>query len=136
MRAERAPAPRLAQGLERPSPARAWLPLVPTTLVGYTRPVTTGTGPFFDAMAASYDDLEPWYEHLYDTLHGLLRAELAPKPGARRGFFQRLTARSVTDNQQPPSPAGGWLKPDRFNQMVKALFLAETTDETKHEFLV
>jgi MPBQ/MSBQ methyltransferase len=38
--------------------------------------VTTGAGPFFDALAASYDDLEPWYEHLYDVLHGLLRAEL------------------------------------------------------------
>jgi len=39
--------------------------------------VTTGAGPFFDAMAASYDDLEPWYEHLYAVLHDLLRAELA-----------------------------------------------------------
>jgi SAM-dependent methyltransferase len=38
----------------------------------------TGAGPFFDAMAASYDDLEPWYEHLYDALHGLVRAELRP----------------------------------------------------------
>jgi len=46
--------------------------------------VTTGTGRFFDATAASYDDLEPWYEHLYATLHGLLRAELAPPAGARR----------------------------------------------------
>jgi SAM-dependent methyltransferase len=46
--------------------------------------VTTGAGPFFDAMAASYDDLEPWYEHLYAVLHGLVRAELAPPAGARR----------------------------------------------------
>ena len=34
-------------------------------------------------MAASYDDLEPWYEHLYDVLHGLVRSELAPPGGAR-----------------------------------------------------
>ena len=52
--------------------------------VGYTRPVTTGAGPFFDAMAASYDDLEPWYEHLYAVLHALVRTELAPPAGARR----------------------------------------------------
>jgi MPBQ/MSBQ methyltransferase len=52
--------------------------------VGYTRPVTTGAGPFFDAMAASYDDLEPWYEHLYAVLHDLVRAELAPQAGAHR----------------------------------------------------
>jgi SAM-dependent methyltransferase len=35
-------------------------------------------------MAASYDDLEPWYEHLYGVLHGLVRAELAPPAGAER----------------------------------------------------
>jgi SAM-dependent methyltransferase len=46
--------------------------------------VTTGTGSFFDAMAASYDDLEPWYEHLYAVLHHLVRAELALPPVARR----------------------------------------------------
>ncbi len=46
--------------------------------------MTTGAGPFFDAMAASYDDLEPWYEHLYAVLHGLVRAELAPPAGSRR----------------------------------------------------
>jgi SAM-dependent methyltransferase len=34
-------------------------------------------------MAASYDDLEPWYEHLYGVLHGLLRAELARTHGPR-----------------------------------------------------
>jgi MPBQ/MSBQ methyltransferase len=52
--------------------------------VGYTRPVTTGAGPFFDAMAESYDDLEPWYEHLYAVLHRLVRAELQPPAGAPR----------------------------------------------------
>jgi SAM-dependent methyltransferase len=39
---------------------------------------------FFDAMAASYDDLEPWYEHLYAELHRILRSTLRPAaPGAR-----------------------------------------------------
>jgi MPBQ/MSBQ methyltransferase len=33
---------------------------------------------FFDAMAAGYETLEPWYEHLYATLHAVLRAELVP----------------------------------------------------------
>lgn len=32
----------------------------------------------FDAMAASYDELEPWYEHLYVTLHAIAREVLAP----------------------------------------------------------
>jgi len=36
----------------------------------------------FDAMAASYDELEPWYEHLYAVLHDLVRTELA-RPAAR-----------------------------------------------------
>ena len=81
-RAERAPPPRRGRGLELSSPARPWLPLVPAVPVGYTRPVPTGAGSFFDAMAASYDDLEPWYEHLYGVLHGLLRAELGRSGGA------------------------------------------------------
>src|SRR5262245_41960293 len=41
---------------------------------------------FFDAMADGYDVLEPWYEHLYATLHGVLRRELMPaagRPGPR-----------------------------------------------------
>jgi SAM-dependent methyltransferase len=38
----------------------------------------------FDAMAASYDELEPWYEHLYTLLHELLRASLPRPPGDRR----------------------------------------------------
>jgi len=39
----------------------------------------------FDAMAGSYDEIEPWYQHLYDVLHGVLRAELAlPAGGPRR----------------------------------------------------
>ncbi|MGH7309742.1 MAG: class I SAM-dependent methyltransferase [Candidatus Rokuibacteriota bacterium] len=35
----------------------------------------------FDAMAATYESLEPWYEHLYDVLHALVRTELAPPAG-------------------------------------------------------
>lgn len=34
-------------------------------------------------MAASYDELEPWYEHLYALLHDLVRSELAPPAMAR-----------------------------------------------------
>jgi SAM-dependent methyltransferase len=39
----------------------------------------------FDAMAADYDTLEPWYEHLYAVLHRLLRAWLPPAAGAPAG---------------------------------------------------
>ena len=39
---------------------------------------------FFDAMADGYDVLEPWYEHLYATLHALLRRELMPPAGCPR----------------------------------------------------
>ncbi|MBI1737302.1 MAG: methyltransferase domain-containing protein [Candidatus Rokubacteria bacterium] len=38
----------------------------------------------FDRMAASYDRLEPWYEHLYARLETIARTSLAPpRPGAR-----------------------------------------------------
>lgn len=41
----------------------------------------------FDAMAADYDVLEPWYEHLYAVLHELLAAVLGPPgPGDRRAL--------------------------------------------------
>ena len=36
----------------------------------------------FDAMADSYERLEPWYEHLYARVHGILRAELRPAAAA------------------------------------------------------
>jgi len=39
----------------------------------------------FDAMAESYDDLEPWYEHLYARLHAILRTTLAPARGRPPG---------------------------------------------------
>jgi SAM-dependent methyltransferase len=39
----------------------------------------------FDAMAPTYDDLEPWYEHLYAVLHAILRGTIghAPATSAR-----------------------------------------------------
>lgn len=41
----------------------------------------------FDAMAADYDVLEPWYEHHYAVLHDLLAAVLGPPgPGDRRAL--------------------------------------------------
>ena len=33
-------------------------------------------GIFFDSMASDYEVLEPWYEHLYASLHSVLRSEL------------------------------------------------------------
>ena len=46
--------------------------------------MSDATTRFFDAMAASYDDLEPWYEHLYAELHRILRSTLSPAAhGAR-----------------------------------------------------
>jgi SAM-dependent methyltransferase len=39
----------------------------------------------FDAMAPTYDDLEPWYEHLYSRLHALLDEVLRPAPGTPPG---------------------------------------------------
>jgi len=38
----------------------------------------------FDAMADSYERLEPWYEHFYARVHAIVRAELRPGPGALR----------------------------------------------------
>jgi SAM-dependent methyltransferase len=40
-------------------------------------------GRAFDEMAADYDELEPWYEHLYTRVHTVLRATLGqPRPAA------------------------------------------------------
>jgi MPBQ/MSBQ methyltransferase len=39
----------------------------------------------FDVMADTYDDLEPWYAHLYDALHTLLLAALTPAVHVRGG---------------------------------------------------
>lgn len=38
----------------------------------------------FDAMAPTYETLEPWYEHLYDVLHAILRRALRPAADGRR----------------------------------------------------
>jgi SAM-dependent methyltransferase len=47
--------------------------------------MTSAVARLFDAMAETYDDLEPWYEHLYDVLHTILRDTIgrAPSPAAR-----------------------------------------------------
>jgi SAM-dependent methyltransferase len=42
------------------------------------------TARLFDAMAESYDVLEPWYEHLYALLHSILLDTLTPSRGGRR----------------------------------------------------
>jgi SAM-dependent methyltransferase len=55
----------------------------------------------FDAMAPTYDDLEPWYEHLYDVLHTILRQTIGRAPtstaraldaGCGNGFQSALLA--------------------------------------------
>lgn len=38
----------------------------------------------FDAMAGSYDELEPWYQHLYAVLHEVVRTQLARPRGDPR----------------------------------------------------
>ncbi len=46
--------------------------------------MTTETARLFDAMADGYDELEPWYEHLYAVLHAIARRALAPPAGGGR----------------------------------------------------
>jgi MPBQ/MSBQ methyltransferase len=46
--------------------------------------VSSEVARLFDAMANSYEELEPWYEHLYATLHAILREVLAPPARAGR----------------------------------------------------
>src|SRR4051812_27927226 len=65
----------------------------PTTSLSLTEPsslarlcrMRSAVARLFDAMADTYDDLEPWYEHLYDVLHAILRDTIgrAPHAGAR-----------------------------------------------------
>ena len=40
----------------------------------------------FDAMADSYHGLEPWYEHLYDGLHAILRQAIGRAPAGGRAL--------------------------------------------------
>ncbi len=44
--------------------------------------MSSAVAQLFDAMADTYDDLEPWYEHLYDLLHAILRETIGPAPHA------------------------------------------------------
>lgn len=46
--------------------------------------MTSEAARLFDAMAGAYEELEPWYEHLYARLHAILREVLAPPPGSAR----------------------------------------------------
>lgn len=46
--------------------------------IGRTEPLEVAR--LFDAMADSYDEVEPWYEHLYKVLHTILLKHLAPPP--------------------------------------------------------
>ena len=46
--------------------------------------VSSEVARLFDAMAPTYDQLEPWYEHLYARLHEILREVLAPLPAPAR----------------------------------------------------
>jgi len=44
--------------------------------------MTSAVARLFDAMADSYDELEPWYEHLYDVLHAIVRETVGRAPHA------------------------------------------------------
>ena len=67
--------------------------------------MSSAVAALFDAMAPTYDDLEPWYEHLYDVLHAILREAIgpAPHPGARA-----LDAGCGTGFQSALLAALGW----------------------------
>jgi MPBQ/MSBQ methyltransferase len=59
----------------------------------------------FDAMAPTYDELEPWYEHLYDVLHAILREAIGPAP---RDDARALDAGCGTGFQSALLGALGW----------------------------
>ena len=48
--------------------------------------MTSAVARLFDAMAPAYEQLEPWYEHLYDVLHAILRETLGPAPAGARAL--------------------------------------------------
>lgn len=60
----------------------------------------------FDAMADSYEQLEPWYAYLYARVHAILDAELRPTPGAQPG--RALDAGCGTGFQAERLEALGW----------------------------
>ena len=47
--------------------------------------MTSEVARLFDAMAPAYEELEPWYEHLYARLRAILREVLAPPLRGARG---------------------------------------------------
>ena len=48
--------------------------------------MTTNVVRLFDRLADSYDELEPWYEHLYAQLEAIVRATLARPPAGARAL--------------------------------------------------
>lgn len=60
----------------------------------------------FDAMADSYDALEPWYEHFYARVHAILDAELRPPADTPPGLA--LDAGCGTGFQASRLQALGW----------------------------
>ena len=56
----------------------------------------------FDAMADAYDELEPWYEHLYARVHAIIRQAL-PRPGPPGSLASRAIA-----IEPPCRSAGLW----------------------------
>ena len=55
----------------------------------------------FDSMAESYESLEPWYAHLYDVLHAIVRDELAP-PAEGEVYLHELEGFSVRLPDETP----------------------------------
>jgi SAM-dependent methyltransferase len=48
--------------------------------------MTSAVARLFDAMAPTYDELEPWYEHLYNVVHAILRESIGPAPAGARAL--------------------------------------------------
>jgi SAM-dependent methyltransferase len=48
--------------------------------------MTPDVSTLFDAMAADYDVLEPWYEHLYARLHAIVRHSFSAPTGQGRAL--------------------------------------------------
>ena len=51
----------------------------------------------FDAMAATYDELEPWYEHLYARVHAIVREARRARstPAVAQDFRPRCSTPSA-----------------------------------------